>query len=132
MESINQVGKKMTAHHSVSLPLAQHYRKGHYKKIKAETISPAVTWINLCVVLNCVKGKNHFGINPLSTQKGMKERIGEKLLNVQKIRHVYYWMQWMWSRRQRFSSLSLPSKFPNKAGKGECKGIICDKRTGTG
>ena len=102
----------MTAHHSVSLaPPAQHYRKGttkKKKKKKAETISPAVTWIKLCVVLKCMKGKNHFGINPLLRE----------LLNVQKIRYVYNWMQWILDRRQRFSSLSLPSQIPQQGRKG--------------
>lgn len=37
------------------------------------------------MVLKCVKGKNHFGINPLSTQKGTKEELARELLNVQKI-----------------------------------------------
>jgi len=48
----------------------------------------------------------------------MKEELVREPLNVQKIRHVCYWMQWILDRRQRFSSLSLPSQIPQQGRKG--------------
>lgn len=67
------------------------------------------------MVLKCVKGKNDFGINPLSTPEGMKEELLRELF---KIRYEYHWLQWILDRRQRFSSLSLPSQIPQQGRKG--------------
>lgn len=61
----------------------------------------------------------------------MKEELLRELLNVQRLDMNTIGCSGYWIEGNGLAVFPCPLKFPNKAGR-ECKGIICDKRTGTG